>query len=842
MTRFVGIDLNGLCDRSATVDRAGALPALAPAGSMPATVVVRPGAKERPLAGAAAALAVDGRGWSWPEEARAPAGEAPVRIPVLDLLGTLGSKDDAQPTRFGFRPASVLLGTHVADLAGRRAREAVVAIPDHRGFDEACQQRLIGAGRRTGLSLTLLWRPVAALYAWAQGLPAAELRAWHGRTAVVASLLPDGIAVTRLGLLVEETGQGPLLTPERRHAGALERSATARTIAEHAAERMARGDASLRCQGLWGTDLAWQALLGLAPEPRLMQEPGGRWALRLPPGEIAPDDAAALCAALERAATALPATKETGALLLLEGPLTGARVGNRRLDAMAAERLRAVTGHATACVEVLPWEAGAVAAGCALHAARLAAGLPTYWDFLPQIEINAVDRNGEPCFAELIPAGTRLRGGGAYSGTAPAGFAVDAGHTEIPFYLHKEGEDRYRTTVVELPEPPTSKVGVTLTVTQAPAQGHARVEIVPEVRGVFGAGSVLLDWDRLEPTDLSRDEILDALRGGRAYPDPAPLPAHIALWEATELRDRIDEFLSIRAPKTIEHRRAAAAVVQALRRRAVPSYMAPDRYEDDWLCVPVGSEGEVPPGWPEERLDALLARAEADFAAITQRYRTDMTLDGLHRQLYLIMAWCHRAAPAAARAYFLRVLRGEEAKGRNYAIEAMGRVLSEPSELRVFFSAAADALSEGRAALYWIKAPTQILQYRPDAPDAMTREQVLILADAAGRVLLEEIGAKKNRTVLLRSQRFRWALYLILAVLRYRMRDAAFLSAGDEASAGVLGHLRHALDKAAAAVGPGETGLPATVAETIRFLDRRGTKGLILRETETLDAEENINE
>lgn len=834
MTRFVGIDLNGLCDRANTVADAFAAPAAASVGAVPATVVARAGAKERPLAGATAALAVDGRGWSWPDEARAERGEPPVRIPVLDLLGALGSKDEAVPTRFGPRPAPVLLGSHLAALAGRRARDAVVAIPDHAAFDEASQQRLIGAGRRAGLSPTLLWRPVAALYTWAQGMAPGELAVWDGRTALVASLLPDGMIVTRLGLILADTDRGPLLTPERRRAGAMDRSATGRLLAERAAERLSGGHPGLRWQALWGTDCAWQMLLGEDPKERLVQAADGHWALRRPSGEIAEDEAETLCAALARAAAALPDAGTGGELLLVEGPLAGARVGAFRLGAMAADRLRSSGGPAAERVEVL--DQNAVAAGCALHAARLAAGLPTYWDFLPQLDINAVDKDG-PCFVDLVPAGRRLVGGASYSGTAPCGFAISAGHMEIPIYLRKEGDERFRTTMVVLPEPPTSDVRVTLTVTQSPAQGYARVEIVPEARGVFGAGAVLLDWDALEPTDLSEGEILDLLRGGRAYPDPAPLPAHIALWEATELRDRIDGLLALAHPAPAEHHRAAARVVEALRRRSPPSHLNPQRYADDRPCAAVGSDGEAPDGWPRDVLQKLLERVGADFAAIMRSHPVDKPREALHRSLFLIMAWCHRAAPPTVRAYFLRVLRGERTRGWHRAVEAMGRVLSEPEELRVFFDAVTGAVAERRTPLYWLKASTQILQYRPEAPYAMTSGQALALAEAAGRALLEDIE-QKGRAKLLRSQRFRWALYLILAALRYRIRDADFLTAGDASGQATLARLRDALDRASSAVGKGEAGLPATVAETIRFLDRRGTKGLILQETEALDAEE----
>lgn len=84
---------------------------------------------------------------------------------------------------------------------------------------------------------------------------------------------------------------------------------------------------------------------------------------------------------------------------------------------------------------------------------------------------------------------------------------------------------------------------------------------VPELRGLFGVGSVLLDrigrCPRLSSTGLS------------------------------------------------EHAEAAAKVAEALRRRISPCRMTPVRYQSNRVCVPVGANGDVPQGQPAERLAAL---------------------------------------------------------------------------------------------------------------------------------------------------------------------------------------------------------------------------------------------
>ena len=79
---LIGIDLNGLCDVSVNDVRTGVLRG----GSVPSVLVVQPrhkiGAPLRVIAGTEAAMAVEGRGWQWPNSARVTDPQQCLRVPL----------------------------------------------------------------------------------------------------------------------------------------------------------------------------------------------------------------------------------------------------------------------------------------------------------------------------------------------------------------------------------------------------------------------------------------------------------------------------------------------------------------------------------------------------------------------------------------------------------------------------------------------------------------------------------------------------------------------------------------------------------------------------------------
>ena len=156
------------------------------------------------------------------------------------------------------------------------------------------------------------------------------------------------------------------------------------------------------------------------------------------------------------------------------------------------------------------------------------------------LEINVL-RGGEHTFAPLIDKNDRVEGGKTYSNTLADQFVIAQETKSLIFYLLKEDEKNARLSKTELS--PENEVKISLHVTQIPAQGHARVEIRPDVRGALGNTPILLDWAAMTEIDWSRKKILFELSmQGIGYAEIAPQRAHHLIWENTAILEAVQKL------------------------------------------------------------------------------------------------------------------------------------------------------------------------------------------------------------------------------------------------------------------------------------------------------------
>lgn len=122
MADLMGIDLNGLRDVSVdSVDR-GVLRG----GDVPSVVIIQPrqaGASLRAIAGAEAAMAVEGRGWHWPEMARVNDANKRLRIPIKTILRTISQKETVRAGEEEVSPVELLTAAIEALSLPRGHRE-----------------------------------------------------------------------------------------------------------------------------------------------------------------------------------------------------------------------------------------------------------------------------------------------------------------------------------------------------------------------------------------------------------------------------------------------------------------------------------------------------------------------------------------------------------------------------------------------------------------------------------------------------------------------------------------------------------------------------------------------
>lgn len=846
-----GLDLNGLCDRRSVLAALGGESTSFLHPVRPPVVVISTNVSERPLAGTAAFDAIAGRGWAWPDEARAGGSpEASARQPVMTLLAAARRGADNISTRFGVRNLDNILTAHLRSLLAvpdTVGDQVCLAVPDD--WSEDARQVALDSVRAAvpavqgggAPAARLLWRPVAALFGWSAGMEPASLAALHGRSALVVSLLPDRCMVSVLDLEVAATEEGPLLTPVRSRPGLTsdERSIWISDIIDEQARTVARrwGDDAVRRQLLWGTGVFWRVLIGEEESrPLLLQHADGRWLLIEEPPPAPSADAGAgmveTVAAVVR--LAIMERQDAVGVLLIEGPLTAARFGGRNLGDLVAAR---VTHDGGAHTPVFICPSDIVARGCAEHPLRLAAGLPTYFDFLPQLAILAT-RECRPDFIDLIPGSPRIAGGDRYGREVANTFELAPGAESLRFLIHKADEPHVRESHTDVPSPPAVGVPLTLRVTQEPGQGRAAVEIVPDSPTVFAGGSVLLDWKEMTSTSKLPAAVLAAEGGGGVpYPDSLPEQGHWALWAAYNIGDRIAAFLNI-DPVTGGQRygQALQRLLEGFRVRAAPAKLPLPGLNDTNKYRPVSSDGCLPVGLDsihcrlphgaasfEELFETLRRKIDGDFQQLPQGAKE-------RQRLYLLAAWCYAAAPGGVMRWLKDHLYQAQTGADRWVIEAIGRCLSDPDDIIAFFDIASARLKdEGGYAVdrasHWIKATAQIMMFRENASLHMTEQHARALVGASVASIDQQMATGNLRVT------FYWSIALLLFTLRYRRRNCGFCRPGTRAHDVITERLDDAVTKA----GKVNAKAAELIRQTRDFIAFKGNPSLPRMISEELD-------
>ena len=536
--RHVGIDVNGLVDRTVQLDWAPGRTELVT--SIGRAVVIAPVDERQPvLAGQAALLHPADRGWQRPlwtnQDAR--------RRVVADLLDELARADETN--------ASHLLSAHLRYMAGR-VEQVALAVPDN--YSAGAQTDLIDAVvRRAGrydpyngwrpLTALLLWRSVGAVFGWSHTLSTQQILRLKDRNVFVVSLLANRLLVSYLSLDVDvECNVGrPLVTPVRSKAG---KGYDARYAPIDLETDLieAIDNPNLRNQlSLIGAGHDY--CLGRIPDC-LLQDRGGRWIPVPPPPLLSPERRLGairdLYALLEEAGL----EGERDSIVLVETPDATRGFKDRSWQRLAVLRIRKLLNLADSDTTVVALDPELVALGCAEYAARIANKMPTFFDYLPQIEICAFDADDEDfSFIPLLKA-ERVPGNQPFRQPLSGRFQVDAGNDSITFYLTKADEQFVGKSVVQLALAPEKAIPIRLDVEQRPVNGYAVIDIVPSEPGALGPTRISLDWRQMGNTGETADQILKKLSAARphAYPNCAPTRTHASVWEALQLPSVIVTF------------------------------------------------------------------------------------------------------------------------------------------------------------------------------------------------------------------------------------------------------------------------------------------------------------
>lgn len=658
--------------------------------------------------------------WSWPDSEMQP----PQPIHASDAIGEVAS--------------------HLVQkwLNHNDAIEPTLVIPNH--LKSADQQAIIDACRRRGVKVRLLWRPVAAALAWCDHYQQdlAKRTGEHDQPLGKVLAIHMGLDCLEVCILeiVSQRYNGELyFLPARgrpqgflptggRPQGRPLHGLGVRLIEELASrftkERMGVND--LAC--VWG--LLWAspwlpAVLGI------LRGQSSQTALDHMPELGAPSDTEELLnrvwpsvyagltgkdsspiVPLRQMLPSFPNAggvaewckgqaeilRGTGALLgtVITGPMAdvmyeGKSLGEQWLAKVGGSRERVL-------VEGRDVPHGILARMAAAHSMRLAAGLPTYLDTLPRVEM-VVTEAGEPIWNPLLQKEDAYVDGGKEwhrEGVNQGSLFLMENKTELDIDLNHGEYQTVRTVTLKLAEISRTRIPISLSVAIMPAQGNARVEVVPDKPGALGRRRLLVDWGTMANTKKTPQAWLKGFP--RICPPVAVRRQSHDRWHAVMCL--ISEFLpgGLAARQSLERLNSIRLALQQ-----------PDQFNRD--SYPLGSDGITWYGAGDlEKFVAHVTEYLLRPKGSTERKHT------------ILRVLAHTYTPNQAFQLFLaEQIRRMGDQLDSHHLLPIGRCLRESKAIGEFARCALQRFERGHElTANWLRALSEVIKYRDDATQFIT--------------------------------------------------------------------------------------------------------------------------
>ncbi len=702
-------------------------------------------------------------------------GESRNRLSVLETLQCLCRKDPEERTREAF----------ISSLSGivKDVDRAVFAVPDIPAFGEKFQDRLLGLLDLAILQRPLLlWRPVAALLGY---LHQGRCNLPPGTKVAILSLMVDSLHLSLLSLeAIQPEGQ---YAPQRFKSGisSCEQFGGMRLVKAAQAElakstEMKREEIEAACLSPWLYATERQQvpeLIRLTTNPIWLKLP------KIPHHLIAP------CVSYNLSDDFIKQLKGAD-FLLIEGPFA-------RNHEWCQEIRSVLQKHA-----VLPPYVGldskTVALGCLEAAIRERNGQSIYFDFLPQLEINA-SVNHAPQFVNLIGTDEKCDGGETFRGHAPGEFQIQKGAKRLDFWLIKE--QHIRKITIQLDQVVNQHCQLTVSVEQTPGQGSAKVQISSPGFAKQGQRPITLNWHDMELVEQSREEVLTNLKkrskGSLHYPQIYIKPGNSALWHSSYRRVSLAQLLE------------RYCSVPLIRDKTVDpdAYRQLTELQKRFSKVTLNADGKIPEPEPEagfpvpdeadKSLNKALLKCEQDWVDLRKRFGDKINPEILNN-LIGFASWCFWKCPEKITEYILEAYEGKFLH-KIHPIRlrhGVARVIHKPAHIeRYFLSFQAKSTSKGKIISDEFAGISRILGTNEQAASILTPEIVEMIYIFT----MDEIDAENKKNIEnAYKTRFRNAMMMLLFLLRYRRKKSDFLSKEESTTNRLLKKLREAekrLDK-----------------------------------------------
>lgn len=774
-----------------------------------------------------------GLGDLWPLESALTAQEQGARFPLAYALQEFAADYEQQPWSWTtpegelrqLKPAEAVAGAFAgatADLSSGRGPSTLV-IPNH--LRTLRQQELVDACRFLGRDVKLLWRPVAGALVWCSQFREEVLRENSMDEFSLGTILCihhgiDGFELATIDLIVKQIDGMQHLLPARRRPPAAFKPFLSEGM--ELLHRLADIDSTegqltpiAKWRKLWAGPWALQTIEKLngdicgASTTELIRSHFA--ALQQSKSDDAWRDSVwagdRLSTAkfekewFERLATVkqeISKHRIRGAVIT--GELASLPVSHDRTRAqrILMDLQLSLSPDRTLIGDEATSQRSLLADGAALYSALLAEGQPTYLDTLPRVQLAAYI-TGTPGWIPLLnEADAYVDGGNTWHRPTPvSGLRALSSSEHLEVTLSHEEFATARRISTPFPRKLTSDVPIKLSVSVEPAQGNARVEIVPEQPAVFGSRRLFLEWRKMEVLQEEPDAWLSK-NLPTLFPALLKRASSSSLWKHVAAAiSRHCNSLRVRIPDPFEMK-------NLLLERQDPSFTPKANQEAKPTAV--DSDG-LPGSGNMTQVDEFVSLAVKRLL----NPRIPVTSD-----LIRAIAYTSTANVDFSR-YLGECLQHHGSTLQPHELAACGWCLRDPSLIGMFAIKFENGLQVKMSKKNnWLKAFGEMLRYREDA----TREIPSIRCEALTKVILKLFKSQLEQANF--HQLFRNTALCITFLLRRRAFDDDYLRPGSP----VYEHLRPVFARALRDLPDhriGGTINPRKIVQLmLDYLDRKG--------------------